>query len=575
MQIHDLLARYRQGERYFAHVDLSGASLTGVNLQDIDLTGANLTGANLSWSFLNRAQLSGAILRQADLRHITMAGAKLNGAILSGANLSKADLRLADLQEVDLNWAVLQEADLSTVNLQGAKLDQSNLERAKLNNSQLMGAQLMEANLLRASLISANLTAANLREANLDSANLRGAILIRTNLTEANLSGVCLRSANLSEADLHRVVLTGADISEAILNGADMSRANLAGAYLLKASLRKAYLLRTNLQDVLLLRADLSEANLRGADLQRSDLSGAYLSDTILSEADLSGAYLLESHLIRTNLDRVQMTGCCIESWHVEDVDLSRVECSYVFKGFDYATKNPTQRYPTNGNLKAGELAVEYSQDSSTIAIDLREPPNWQVLVFALAQLEQEIPQLSLTIKSFDTQSEYYQLQLMASQPVNVQQVRDRIVRLYPEMLSRFDSKRREIFKLLDIPLPPDEKQLAAEKSIEMQRQQKQKKRQLIYKEVVNQIDVILMSQAPEKFVESVQRLLIYLHRQGFSTEEIQQKVISSAIAKRAKRDATFTEQLLLWEKTAPESVRFSSVGSAVRLAIALLWQNE
>ena len=65
MQTQEFLQRYQQGERNFSHIDLSGASLSGINLREIDLTGANLTGANLSWSFLSNAKLIGACLRRA------------------------------------------------------------------------------------------------------------------------------------------------------------------------------------------------------------------------------------------------------------------------------------------------------------------------------------------------------------------------------------------------------------------------------------------------------------------------------------------------------------------------------
>lgn len=581
MQVQDFLARYKQGERDFAHVDLSGAILTGVNLQDLDLTGANLTGANLSWSFLSRAKLSGACLRQADLRHTTLAGANLNQAILSGVNLSKADLRLAHLQEADLNWAILEEADLSGADLQGAKLDQSNLERSKLQDAQLMRAEFMEANLRRASLISANLSNANLREASLEAANLREAILVRTNLTEANLTGVCLRSANLNQADLHRVVLIGADLSEASLHSADLSRANLTGAYLLKTSLRKAYLLRANLQDVLLLRADLSEANLRGADLRRADLSGAYLSDTGLSETDLSEAYLLESHLIRTNLERAQMTGICIDNWRIEDVDFSKVDCRYVFTQFNQANKSPTNRYPIGRDFEPGELAEQYRADSSNIEIDFKEEPNWEALVFTLAQLEHESSELNLTIKSFESAAGQYLLRVATNRLVNAKILRSRILQIYPEMIQRLAVRRPQILTLLGVEARPEENSEATSDDTLIQaplppRPSKDKEKQMqIYQEVVRQIDAILMSQEPENFVGSVQRLMDYLKRQGISTEEIQKKIIGQAIMRRAQRDPTFQKNLLRWEKTAADPARLSAVGSAVRLAIALLWQQQ
>lgn len=587
MQVQELLEQYQKGERDFAHIDLSGAYLSGVNLRDADLTGANLTEANLSWAFLSRAKLTGACLRRADLRSASLNNANLNQAVLSGANLSKVDLRLALLQEADLNWAVLQEADLSGANLQSAKLDRVNLEGAKLISTRLVAAELMESNLRRALLASSDLEQANLREAHLEEANLREASLIGANLTEANLSGVYLRQANLSKADLHRVILVGADLSEAILSSADLSRANLSGAYLLKASFEKAYLLRANLQEAYLLRADLNGANLRGADLRRADLSGAYLGDATLSEADLGNAYLLESHLIRTNLDGAEMTGCCLYNWHIEDLDLSKVNCRYVFTHFDYSTKSPTNRYPMGREFEPGEIGQKYQEDNSIVDVYFTEVPNWEALVFTLAQVELEIEELSLTIKSYEPAEDNYLVRLTINRTVNTKIVARRIFQLYPDILRRLLSCRSEILKLLKIGTanaqtnslllepssPPSQlAQWQLARSTTPKESPPLNRREQMYQEVIRQIQHILFSQPPEQFVQSVQRLMDYLSRQGFSTEEIQKKVISQAIAQRASRDKGFWEHLLRWESTAPEAARLSTVGQSIRLAIAFVW---
>lgn len=595
MQVKELLERYQQGERNFAHVDLTGASLSGANLRDIDLSGANLTGANLSWAFLNRANLVGACLRRTDLRSATLNAASLSQANLSGANFSKADLRVAQLQGADLNWATGQEADLGGANLEGAKLDQANLERAKLNGTRLVEAELMEAQLRRVSLAGATLDRANLREANLEEANLREASLVGTNLTEANLSGVYLRQANLSEADLHRVMLTGADLSEATLNNADLSRANLTGAYLLKASFKKAYLVRTSLQDVFLLRADLSEANLRGADLRRADLSGAYLSDANLSEADLENAFLLESHLIRTNLEGAKLTGCCIYHWHTEGLDFSKVECRHVFTQFNYHTKCPTDRYPLNRDLEVGELGNLYKIDNAAIELYLTETPDWETLVFTLTQVELETHELKLTIQSYNRVDDNYLLRLTANRQVNPKILIRRVFQLYPQIRQRVLAKRCDLLKLLDIQAHPNPLEASIENGalasaqagshrerpdlagdatvIQAARPASSKDRRAqVYQEVVRQIQHILLSQKPGQFVESVQRLLDYLSFQGISTEEIQQKIIGQAIVQRAKEDPTFREHLLRWEQTTEESIRLSPMGQTVRMAIAIVW---
>jgi len=567
-----LLERYQNGEREFAHVDLSGANLSGVNLREVNLSGANLTGVNLSWAFLSRANLTGACLRQADLRSASLNSAKLNQAILSGANLSKADLRMAYLQEADLNWAVLEDADLGGANLQAAKLDQVNLERAKLGCVQMMAAELMEANLRRANLAGANLEQANLREAHLDEANLREVNLVRANLIEANLSGAYLRQSDLTEADLHRVVLSGADLSEANLTGADLSRANLNGAYLLKTSFRKAHLLRASLQDAFLLRADLNEANLRGADLRRADLSGAYLSDAILIEADLTDAFLLESHLIRTNLDGAQLSGCCIYNWHIEEVNLATVKCSYVYTQFNYTSKKPTNRYPHGRDLEPGELGKRHRESSSLVELYFTEAVNWEALVFTLTQVELESPELKLTIHSSEPIEDNYLVKVLTNREINSKVLVRRVFQLYPDILHRCQQKRSELLQLLGIQAGGSAVDGAVETSQSSTNHNRQER---IYREVVRQIQHILLSQAPEQFVESVHNLLGYLSREGIPTEEIQKKIIGQVIVQRARKDPVFRENLLRWENSVNETARQSVVGRAVRVAIALLWESR
>lgn len=579
MNKEELLERYQKGERNFAYVNLSGANLSGANLQDIDLTGANLTGANLSWAVVNQAQLMGACFRRADLRHILLTRSNLNQANLSGANLAKADLRFTTLTKADFNWAILTEADLSNANLTGAKLDQINLEQAKLNKAILIDAELMEANLNHASLISAQLTGANLREAHLSGANLKDAMLTRVNLTEANLNAATLRSVNLSGADMHRVILTGADLTEAVLDGADLSRGNLTGAYLLKASFKKAYLLRANLQEVYLLWANLTEANLRGADLRNADLSGCYLSDAILSEADLRDALLIESHFIRTNLEGAKLTGCCIHNWETSEIQLSKADCEYVYTQFDYTTKQPKNRYPSDRNFLPGEFGQESPEDSNLVTVEFREYPAWDALVYTLTQVEQESHELKLTIQGFEAQGEGYVISLNVNHAVNAKLLATQILKRYPEMVKRVSEKQTEIFNLLNLEVPIFNAKVDLESIPEASQSSlmasESENRQALLKEVSRQIQSILQSQEPKKFVLSVQRLLDFLQINQVETEDLQHQVIIQGILQRAQREPLFKDSLLRWEKIATPTERASLMGELVQFAIALFWEEE
>jgi hypothetical protein len=159
---------------------------------------------------------------------------------------------------------------------------------------------------------------------------------------------------------------------------------------------------------------------------------------------------------------------------------------------------------------------------------------------------------------------------------VNTKLLSQRILQLYPKILDRFVAHRQTILDLLEIkenqdfkiePLPLSYPPPPPPPAVGDHRRR-------MYQEVINQIQRIIMSQAPEQFVDSVQRLLEFLKQHNISTEEIQKKVIGQAIMKRGQKDQVFQKQLLQWEETADEAARFSIVGEAVRLAIALIWSQ-
>jgi hypothetical protein len=144
----------------------------------------------------------------------------------------------------------------------------------------------------------------------------------------------------------------------------------------------------------------------------------------------------LESYLIRTKLDQAELTGCCIDRWHLEDVDLSKVECRYVFTQFNHATKSPSARYPATGDLQPGELSRRNTKDSLTIEVRFLEAPNWEVIVFTLAQVELGCRDIQLTIKSYEFTEGHYVLRLLPSRLVNTKLLSQRILQLYPRYLT-------------------------------------------------------------------------------------------------------------------------------------------
>lgn len=211
-------------------VVLSGADLSGANLNRADLRKINLTGTNLIRSDFWMADLSGTNLSEADLRETNLSEADLSETNLSGANLSWSDLFKVDLSEADLSEATFIEVDMSNAKLSKATLSRAMLSRINLSEADLNKADLSEADLESVSLISAKLSGANmsgakLRKVDLSSIDLRGANLNGAKLIKVNLRKADLREANLSRVDLKGAVLEGADLGKA-----DLSEANLSGA---------------------------------------------------------------------------------------------------------------------------------------------------------------------------------------------------------------------------------------------------------------------------------------------------------------------------------------------------------
>lgn len=141
MYVHELLKRYKRGDRDFRDVDLAGTGLA----PGTDLAGADLTRANLSLSRLHEVSLKNAILEGTDLKRANLHKADLQGADLRGADLRGADLRWANLQGADLTSANLRKTIMQRVNLTGANLAGANLTDAVLDGADLSWANLLGA----------------------------------------------------------------------------------------------------------------------------------------------------------------------------------------------------------------------------------------------------------------------------------------------------------------------------------------------------------------------------------------------------------------------------------------------
>lgn len=146
---------------------------------------------------------------------------KLSGAYLSGANLNRANLSDADLSGADLRGANLSDADLSGANLRNAILGNADLSRANLAHADLTKASaefntaFMQANLTGAKLWEVLFKKTNLRKANLTSSDFMSAFLWQVDFSEANLTNAVLQGVDLIEANLSRTIIKNVELSYA------------------------------------------------------------------------------------------------------------------------------------------------------------------------------------------------------------------------------------------------------------------------------------------------------------------------------------------------------------------------
>ncbi|MEI6428659.1 MAG: PAS domain S-box protein [Pseudanabaena sp. ELA607] len=83
---------YNHGQRHFAGMRLSGASLANLPLEQSCFDGASLNGVNFEKANLQNATFRGADLRGVNFRHADLTHADLRGADLRGANFDGATL---------------------------------------------------------------------------------------------------------------------------------------------------------------------------------------------------------------------------------------------------------------------------------------------------------------------------------------------------------------------------------------------------------------------------------------------------------------------------------------------------
>ena len=112
-------------------LDLHGADLRRIRLNEMSLPGADFGAADLNDARMRRTDLTGARLSFTDLSGANLGWSELAGAELGFAKLVKASLLRANLSHADLWQADLTDATVRSANFTGAKLHGTDLSGAR------------------------------------------------------------------------------------------------------------------------------------------------------------------------------------------------------------------------------------------------------------------------------------------------------------------------------------------------------------------------------------------------------------------------------------------------------------
>jgi len=281
------------------NMDLSGSIFDDANLQLTSLVGANLTGVSFIGSQLSGAILVNATLHAADFNKAIMTNTHLGGADILNCDFSDADLTAEVLSTVSLGGskfvgailvgAALDYSDLTGCDLSKANLSQAKLQSAKLDKTTLDGTVLIGADLTHASLQNVKGDKSNLSRAIVRLVNLNGAILTMTNMRGAQLDGAKITGANLSGSRLKRAVLKNADLTGSIFTGVIIDNHTVLPIPLDEAE--KMGMILDNKIDLLVVGSDYDETPSLITALKTMDLDVETSSEGVFSfagDVDLS-----------------------------------------------------------------------------------------------------------------------------------------------------------------------------------------------------------------------------------------------------------------------------------------------
>jgi uncharacterized protein YjbI with pentapeptide repeats len=309
------------GRRNFAHMNLIGADLSGMDLRGADFSHAMLTDANLIGAQLDDCNLSQAVLARANLTDASLARARLDEANIGGACLVRTNLEGASMREVHaggvhfldcrmagihMDQVQLHEASFARCDFSGSRWHQVALLRMTIEEIDFKQAEMLqvvwiECQLRRVSFAGAKLARCGFVAATLDkSVDFLEATLDACSVVQgSSMSGVRLNGARLKQCGMRGMPMMAADLSAAHLDSCDFSECDFSDAKMDRLSAGESLFVRADFTRASLRSAVLIDANLSKAVLTHCDLRGANLFRADVSQALVDGTTLLDDAYTR------------------------------------------------------------------------------------------------------------------------------------------------------------------------------------------------------------------------------------------------------------------------------------
>lgn len=359
-----------------SEINLSGQSLTNLDLRNTLFASANLENIKISNCNLDFTNFEGANLQNAVFQNVTARNAGFLFADLKGSKIENSDMSRAYMPKVDLSEAEITSSKFNAVMMVNADAEKISIKDSEWKNSNLTGISLAYADMQRVQMQGVVLNNALLDQANIVSTDLENAFMNKTHALEAkfkeqcNMQGITARNAyfsdaefenilSLKEADLReaimqRVKLKNADLTKAKLDKANLEYADLTNATLTNATaqfaklsnatLEKAEAEGLNISDAIAKNINAKEANFKNAIMQRADLTKADFTKAVFENADMQAVEAIDAIFKEANLKQANLKAANLAGINKEGADFDKTK-------IDDATKMHDTKGEAKGNL--------------------------------------------------------------------------------------------------------------------------------------------------------------------------------------------------------------------------------